>query len=280
MAKTRKELQHNTSFFMGSSVVLHLIALFLIAVFHSCGSIEIPEEVEIEIDMMADFEDTAVDKISEKTTKAAPSKVSIDKKMLPQLPKHLTVKKEEKGEVQKKETDKKVDKDSGDKDKTNDETVDVKDDDNSNKITQKDLKKRAAIERLRKLKDKKPAEDLDKIRRLAELNEKMTSEIDAAAKLGDVSSRKKCKTLVNKAVRQHYVIPETYGFGASELKVTIRVIINAQGDVMETTTHKSSGDIVFDDLTKQAVLAAAPFPVACKQFAGEAMDLNFNSNQF
>ena len=280
MAKKKKNLQHNTSFYIGGSVVLHVVALFIIATFHSCGGIYIPDEIEIEIDMMADFEDTAVDKIADKPTKAAPSKVSIDKKMLPQLPKHITVKKEEKGEAQKQLTDKKVDKESGEKKKKNDETVDVKDDDDSNKITQKDLKKRAAIERLRKLKDKKPAEDLDKIRRLAELNEKMTSEIDAAAKLGDVSSRKKCITLASKSVRQHYVLPESYGFGAAELVVMVRVIINAQGDILRAEIQKSSGDIVFDDLTKQAILSAAPFPVACQKLAGETMDFSFNSNQF
>ena len=242
---------------------------------------EITEEIiEVDMDILSDFEDVATDKKPPDTTTPEPQKIAVDKKLLPQLPKNVTIKEKVEAEVAKKEVDKKVDKDSGEAPKKEEETVLAKKDDDSNKIDQKDLKKRAAIERLRKLKiPDSENKDLDKIKRMAELNEKMASAIDAAAKLGDVSSRKKCQALIYRSVRQHYVLPETYGFSESELKVSIRVVINNEGEMVNNEIKKSSGDIVFDDVTSQAVLSASPFPIACRKFAGQDMILNFNSSQ-
>ncbi len=193
--------------------------------------------------------------------------MAVPDNILPQLPKTITM--DEKQKLQ----------DNDESDKVAEEKpVDEKKDE-SNKITKEDLQKRLAIERLRKLQDKKSksykAPNVQELASLKKALEKYNSIGSLPQGTNPDAVLMRCKVDFDKLVRQNYELPKAYTLKA--LTVSIDITFTANGMISQADILQSSGDQRFDQLTLEGLKAAVPLPESCRSLAGRAVRLSFKS---
>lgn len=145
-----------------------------------------------------------------------------------------------------------------------------------NQLEQKELLKRAALERLRLMeKTAKTAEapEKDPLARLAEVYEKAKkSGLGSAAAKGRINQY---GGLLKRAVHQNYTAPEVYNLKASNLAVLLEITLGERGELLDLGIKQPSGDPAFDQLAVQAVKASVPLPKPPPELVGQAIPLRF-----
>jgi TonB family protein len=204
----------------------------------------------------------------------------VPQELLPQLPKKFSVKEDTKPEeaiAETKEEPKPEAKPAPEEQKAPETKIktDNKDD---NKMDEAQIRKRAAMEALRK--EEKTAKtteapESDPIARLAaELNKSNKKSVA----YGSVTGKANVKAyvgLLKKAIRQNYNLPEVYNLKGANVQVTITITIGERGDLRDLEVAKGSGDQAFDEMTVQAVKASVPFTKPPQDLVDSPINLVF-----
>ncbi|TWW09504.1 TonB C terminal [Planctomyces bekefii] len=234
------------------------------------------EEDPIGIDLN-DFE--APSKAALPKAQPAPE-AKVPQELLPQLPKKFSVKEETKPDeaiAEEKEEVKPEAKPAPEESKAPEAKIKTptKDD---NQMVDAEIRKRAALEALRR-EDKTAktmeAPESDPLARLAaELNKSQKK----SAAYGSVHGKANVKAYVahlKKAIRANYNLPEVYNLKGSNIQVTLEITLAERGSLMNLEVVKSSGDSAFDELTVQAVRASVPFDKPPVDMVGSPINLVF-----
>lgn len=213
--------------------------------------------------------------------KAAPApEAKVPAELLPQMPKKFSVKEETKLDdaVAEEKEEPKPEAKVAPEEKKAPETKIKTDNKDDNQMLDAEIRKRAALEALRR--EEKTAKTMeapesDPLARLAaELNKSQKK----TAAYGSVTGKAKIKAyaaLLKKAIRQNYNLPEVYNLKGAGVQVTISITIAERGDLMNIEVAKPSGDSAFDEMTVQAVKASVPFEKPPHDLVGSPINLVF-----
>ena len=148
-----------------------------------------------------------------------------------------------------------------------------------NPLEEADFRKRAALERLRDMKQisrEKKTEAVDPLAAIrAELKTRQGKGQKSFASAGSKRILNQYRDLLYKTVRRHYALPETYKAKSADTQVAISIILTASGSLRDVEIIRSSGDAVFDELTMKAVKLAAPLPKPPTKMIGRPLTLVF-----
>jgi protein TonB len=143
-------------------------------------------------------------------------------------------------------------------------------------IDAKELAKRKAIEALQK------AGQTAKDTQAPKSDSKLDEIIANANKVGGIPSAgqgsgdfKGYIGVLIKLVRQRYHLPDVYNFGETKVEAIFVMTLSEKGDLVQLDLTKSSGDNVYDVLTKEAIKTAAPFPPPPKDLVGVEIPVRF-----
>lgn len=148
-------------------------------------------------------------------------------------------------------------------------------------IDAKELAKRKAIEALQKAGKTAPATEAP------QATSKLDEIIAAANKAGGIPTpaggsagaltgdTKGYLSIFKKMVKLRYHLPEVYNYGDTKLEVVFYMTLSEKGDVVQLNLAKSSGDPVYDDLTREAIRSAAPFPPPPADLVGIEIPVQF-----
>lgn len=243
----------------------------------------ITDEWVMDAEIVSDLDFSGLEKSALPDAKQA-EEVKVSERMLPQLTKTYSAKEdttpenavaEEKIEEKKQEV-KEEKKEAAKPDKVEEVPVRAPSKED-NKLDPKELKKRQALEALRK--SAPPAKT----------NEAETASAkDVATKImenlgqgiGGGTARGKqiinqYVAMVRRSVHNNYSLPDAYNLKGANMQVMIAVVVSERGDIMKIDVEQSSGDRVFDSLTMEAVRASSPLPKPPKELAGEKILLVF-----
>ncbi len=271
--------------FLAVSVVLHIVVVFVSGLRLFSVPPPITDEWTMDADLVTDLSmPVPTTSALPQAQKAEEAKVQAD--LLPQLTKTVSIKEATKEEeaVAEAPQEKKDDvKDAKVAEKTqvlpeNQVKSTAKD---APELEEKELLKRRAIELLRlqnQTAKKNEAPDANAIARIGQELAKKDSSDKVAAAGGSLAGKTQAKRYVQilqKAVRQHYVLPEAYNLKGAELVVVIGVTVTVAGDISNLEVKQPSKDPAFDTLTLDAVRAAAPLPKPPADLAGIPIDFRF-----
>lgn len=241
----------------------------------------IMDEMSMDADLVTDFTKDGPAKTVLPNAAPAPEP-KVTKELLPQLPKQFSIKEntkleeavaEEKQEVKEPEKEAKPApiEQKADTPKTDSNTKD-------NQVQMLEALKRRALDRIRaEHQVAKHLEAPEKDKRLAQVAENLFGDKRNRAS-GSPGSRGRLKGyigLLGKVVHQHYNLPEVYNLKSAGLEVVFEMTLNETGALMDLVEVKSSGDRVFDELTKEAIRSSAPFPAPPKELVGQAIPVRF-----
>jgi TonB family protein len=266
----RRELRM-LQWLLGISLAVHLIVILVdMSSWLSFGQSPVEEWV-LDADLVGDLDLGGV-----KET-ALPNAVKDEdpamQNLLPQLPKTFAVKDEEKPDD---DTMPDLDKQKELEKKEQEKQVTPPDQENANKISMDELRKRKALEDMRrKLKERSITARAPTKAEVAGIRERLA----AGGVLGGGGSGsgpfRKCLAIMKKMVGDSFAVPDAYGIRGSGMVVTFSVILAENGNVMKADIARSSGNTVFDDYALKALHDSAPFPEDCKPMAGTAVQFNF-----
>ena len=80
---------------------------------------------------------------------------------------------------------------------------------------------------------------------------------------------------VQLAIKKYYTLPELFKFSQQMLSSSVRIELDEYGDILSMDIAKSSGDKVFDALSKRAINQAAPLPIPPKQLVRKFIIIHF-----
>lgn len=268
------------------SAIVHIVILLLDGFSFLSGS-QTPsmEEWSIDADLIQDFDTGAplVSALPKAEVKAPEAKVQ--ENMLPQLTKKVTIEDTTKPEetvaddAPKPKPETKEDVKEAEKPKE-EPKINLKSDDESNKLKKEEALKRLALENLRTQEKtakqtEAPEEDpLARIAAEAAKRKKLNQGAIAGAATGN--RHKKYGGMLDAAVRQNYSLPEVYNLKGANMKVFVNIAVNDSGQLAELSVKQSSGDPVFDELTLQAVRASVPLPKPPPDLIGQTIVLVFS----
>lgn len=243
------------------------------------------EEWEVEAELLPDINISAPDKSALPNAEQAENERVADN-LLPQLPKKFTLQESTTEEEAISETDEKPKDQPDEAAKPAAETVKaapVKPEEQVNKMAMADALKRLALEKLRaeqKTAEKNTAEESDSAARLKrddatedKVNKGSTTGLSAAA-------QKIYRSKLRAHIGKFWSVPEAYNLKDANLRVTVMIRVNEQGNLMESSVQTPSGDSVFDDMAFNAVKNSAPLPLPPVGQAGEEILLNFTPKSF
>jgi TonB family protein len=239
------------------------------------------DEMAMDADLVTDFTKDGPAKTVIPNSKPAPEPKAT-RELLPQLPKQFSIKEntkvedavaEEKQEVKEPEKEAKpapVEQKA--------DTTTTTNENKDNQVKMLEALKRRALDRIRAEQQvAKQLEAPEKDKKLAQVAENLFGDKRNRA-VGSPGSRGKLKGyfgLLNKVVHQHYNLPEVYNLKAAGLEVVFEMTLNETGALLDLVEVKGSGDRVFDELTKEAIKAAAPFPAPPKELVGQPIPVRF-----
>ncbi len=211
----------------------------------------------------------------QKTAKEA----TIPSNMLPQLAKKIKMKEKskEKAKDSKKNAEKKEEKKKA---KKKDVKPIAKEDLEANALEKAELKKRLALEKLRKSTDVKKSKELkvqsDKQNKIDEEALKLKQEQLAV-------QREEAKDPCTKFIKQFVKpmideqLPVKYKFGD---RITVDYLITPAQDlsIEKIAMEKTSEDDYFDQIVESALVASAPLPEPCRPFIGTQIRIRFSSS--
>ncbi len=157
--------------------------------------------------------------------------------------------------------------------------------DEANKMKAAEIKRRAALELIRKnlKKDKQAkAEADDPLARLREELKRRNNTKSTGSYASPSSKRQAQKYggLLYKVIRRNYELPQASNFANAKMLVTVRIMVGEVGNLMKIGVEKSSGDTVFDEMALKAVRASVPFPKPPRGQVAETIFLNFSPQSF
>lgn len=241
----------------------------------------ISDEMAMDADLVTDFTKDGPAKTVLPNAKPAPEPKTT-RELLPQLPKQFSIKENTKVEeavAEEKEQLKEADKEAkpapveqkAENTKTNNENKD-------NQVQMLEALKRRAMDRIRAENQvAKQLEAPEKDKKLAQVAENLFGDKRNRA-VGSPGSRGRVKGyigLLGKVVHQHYNLPEVYNLKAAGLEIVFEMTLSETGALLDLVEVKGSGDRVFDELTKDAIKSAAPFPPPPKELIGQAIPVRF-----
>lgn len=251
------------------SIIIH-IGVATLSYFNGDHLVKpIVDEWAIDVEVLGDEDGaTAIPDV-----KSAP-KPRVQKELLPQLPKTVAVqappKDEDVLEVKKAAKNSKPDK----PDEPEPEPSKAKQDtDAAVKLKLKELAKRAALEKLRKLKEKEnqnQAPVQDPLARIADEVDRNRSNKAAGNKLNRLYG-----VSLKKRISRHYTLPKTFTSQISDLKVTLAIVVNGKGELVSVKIFQSSSDATFDEYTVKAAQSAAPFDKPPQGLVGRTIHVAF-----
>jgi len=207
--------------------------------------------------------------------------------MLPQLPKKFTVKEkavEEEGIPEKITEEAKKKEEDALEAKKQKKLAMKRQEDEANKLKEEEIRKRAALEMIRKNLDKEKqakADADDPIARLKdEIAKRNNTNNGAFASAGAKGEAKKYNGKLQRIIRRNYALPESYNLKNAKLRVVISISVGENGNLMKMGVEKSSGDAMFDDLAVQAVKASTPLPRPPRGLVAQSILLNFTPQSF
>lgn len=214
--------------------------------------------------------------------KATPAEeAKVPEQLLPQLPKKFSVKEETKPEesvAEEKEVPKPEEAKPAEKVVKAEETKIKTDNKEDNQMDDAQIRKRAALEALRR--EEKTAKTMEAPEQdpLARLAAELNKSSKKNTPYGSVSGKAKVNKYVaymRQAIRQNYNLPEVYNLKGSSVQVTIQMTIGERGELTNLEIAKSSGDSAFDEMTAQAVRASVPFEKPPTDLVGSPIALVF-----
>lgn len=203
-------------------------------------------------------------------------KTTVTKKLLPQLPKVVSPKAEEKVEAEKKEEEPDLKKGEAEEPKEPEKKEEKKETED-NKIEDLELKKRLALELLRKNKQfdkERQAQKADAIAKLKQQSEK-TSNLNA--NVSQVALAKYFQ-IVKTEIKKCYTIPDTYKFKKAGMVLSVQFYIDNKGEVNDLQIENSSGDEVLDAIIIDGVHRCSPYPEPPRREPTERAIFNFKIN--
>jgi TonB family protein len=264
------------------STLIHLS--FLVFDFAFKGKPPVLIEDAVDVDLMTDLDLQAPQKSILPNAEKAPE-AKVPAQLLPQLPKQFSVKEDEKPEdTVADELEKPLEKPKEEakpvpEPKKADEPVVKTENKVDNPIEQKELLKRAALEKLRKdakFANKPEAPEKGSLAALADaLNTMQNKKGPTAGSAGAKGRANVYMAKVKKAVQANYAVPEAYNLRNASLQVTLMVAISERGDLLNLDVEESSGDATFDDMALEAIRNSAPLPQPPKELVGEPFRLVF-----
>lgn len=262
------------------SALVHLFILVFGSLFFSGENTTIPvTDWQIEASLSFDNLSSQTDESALPRAKEA-KEMAVEETILPQLPKTFSVdeaKKPEKGlNPENIEA-------GSDNIKNDSEITSEQKDDPSNKIQMDDAIKRLALEKLRldqKFAKTRQAEKNDPLAKLrSKLKNSDQSKVEGSAGLGsDALSAYQKK--VKSHLRPLWKLPEGYSFRNSEIIVSIAVILDGAGHVLQAKIAEPSGDDVFDQETLKIINAGSPYPTPPEEQIGKTMLVRFTPKSF
>lgn len=271
--------------FLGISLLLHLFVFVVDKSIFMSQSKPLYEEWAIEAEIVSDINVATPTKSSLPNARESED-AKVSDRVLPQLPKKFVIEKEVKDkEVISEQGIEQKEKPAADEEvKTSDKDVNLKSDTEDNKIRMQDAIRRLAIERLREQNKLAEQNEAEKSERIAKLRKEMASAKDIntsgseALRLG--SSAKVYRARLRTHVGRFWSVPEAYNLKEADLLVTISIVVNERGYLVNSEVKKPSGDEVFDQLAFNAVKEAMPLPKPPKDHVGKEILLNFTPKSF
>lgn len=203
--------------------------------------------------------------------------VKVSDKTLPQLPRSYKVRKEDKA-------DEGLAKKPAEQDKTGtaekaspDTVVPPKDTEATTELDKKDVLKRLALERLRKMKKKADRNEAkpDKMARIkSEMDKAKAQKMTALASQAD---GRRYAGLLRKQITRHYSLPQTFTSKVANPRVVVAIKVNSRGELTYIRIVESSTDPVFDEYTLKAARSAAPYTKPPGSLAGKSIHLAFTT---
>ncbi len=271
--------------FLGVSIVMHIVVVFISGLSFFSVPPPVTDEWSMDADLITDMSPAPqAASALPNAVKAEEAKVQAD--LLPQITKTVTIKeqtKEEEAIAEKKEVTPEPPPDAKVADTANkvDATTvksPVKD---APEVEEKELLKRRAIELLRlqnQTAKKNEAQNADAFAKVGQAlsDPKNKDQVSlAGGSLAGKSQEKRYVTLLQKAVRQHYTLPEAYNLKGADTVVVIGLVVAATGEISQLEVKTPSKDPAFDALTLEAVRAAAPLPKPPESLVGKPFDFVF-----
>jgi TonB family protein len=283
MPRANSTQEHLFFFFMGVSIACH-IGFFYIEDFAWLREpTPLIEEFAIDAELVSDI-DLGMSKITTIPDAEKAPEEKMPKEMLPQLPKKFTVK-EKPAEVEG-IPEKIVPEAKKEQTEIKDKPKPIIQHDNkeANKLKESEIRKRAALEALRKnlsKDDKAKAQKDDPLARLRDIMAKKTEgESSGFASPGAKNRAKVYQGKLQAVIRRNYQLPEAYNLRNAKLQVLIRISVGERGNLLKMEIEKSSGDPVFDEMAVKAVQASNPMPRPPKEMISRAILLNFTPQSF
>ena len=273
--------------FLALSLAVHFAVFILASLKLTPTPPLIPDEWSMDADLLSDLPMMAAPQANIPTAQPA-EEVKVSEKLLPQLPKHIVpevktpqeepIALEKAPEPPKVETPEKESSKPQVKPATETPpSVTTPPDPDKQTLDAKELEKRKKIEALQK------AGQTAKDTEAPKAEPKIAEIIAAANKQGGVTgsgtlptgSTQAYMSAVRKMVRQRYNLPDVYNFGTTKIEAVFMIVLSEKGDLLQLELEKSSGDSVYDDLTKEAIKQATPFPPPPSEIVGAEIKLRF-----
>jgi colicin import membrane protein len=264
-----------------SCIFAHLVLLALNPKwFFAPPRINMDESMSVDVNLVSDFtlkapQETALPNAKKSEDVAVPSN------LLPQLPKKFEVEDQKKVEEKPflEEKDPKADEALAKKVVAPTEQPEVpKTKEDPNKVSQEDLMKRLAVEKL-KQENKVDLQMKAQKNALAKLKEDLVAKDSktnsGAANLGVGSIRaKNYGDLLNAAVKRNLYLPKTFEYDQAQLVTQLNVIINAKGELVDVKMLRSSGNGAYDQAVFAALQNSVPLPSPPTEIAGQPIIFN------
>lgn len=287
------------------SILVHVVVLTVnIKLWISHTDIQ-PEEWVINADVMPDFDLGASEQSALPNAEKA-KEIKVEKQILPQLPdkfeveekpaKEDTVSEEEilKAEKKKEAAKKEAKREELAKKKAEEKRKQYEKKSQEAKRKKKEeqlvkVKKKEALERL--LKEQARKEKKFAAKTSAPLSKKLAQrkselESNSAGISGGASGlsqikMKKYQASLFRAIKRNYSLPEVYNYAENaDITTKIAISISINGNLNSVKIIESSGDAVYDSLSKKAIVDADPLPKPPKEFINKRIIIAFSPKTF
>jgi TolA protein len=288
MPRANSTQEHLFSIFVVTSIFAHII-FFWIGNFDWLNDrTPVLEEFSIDAEFIGDIDLGEPPPVTAIPDSKKADEARAPEKMLPQLPKKFTVKEQsvpDEGIAEKVILAKKAKKKALDKLKKKKLLAIKHQKDEANKLKAEDIRRRAALEMIRKNLKKSSQAKADLDDPLARLRQelKRRNSTKTAGGFASASAKKRTKKYLGKiyrVIRRNYELPQASNFNNAKLQVIIRISVGDRGNLMKMAIEKPSGDSVFDEMAIKAVRSSIPLPAPPKDLVAKNILLNFTPQSF
>ncbi|MBP9707146.1 MAG: TonB C-terminal domain-containing protein [Oligoflexales bacterium] len=209
---------------------------------------------------------------------------AVEKNILPQLPKTYSLKEQEEEIKEEEKIVEDIKKDENESEKPIIEEPKPapapKPPEEDNKLEELDLRKRQALEALRKQNQFADERQAQKSSALASLEKQINienSDKSVSSQVGDMVMNKYLAA-VKSSVHRCYSLPDTYQIKRKDLEVIVEFYIDSNGSPRNLEMVKSSDDSQYDQLVLQSIENCSPLPEPPMGKATDLLRFRFNIN--